>query len=102
MNAWGAQDQAESFLMSPDRWPGLNRMVRSRQRHQLALFALLPAVVEKRTSVPQGLAALAYRGITSSVATSPGLLLSLMLKLADDEHGPLAALLQQGPPHPCG
>lgn len=102
MNAWGAQDESESFLRSPDRWPGLSRLVRSRQRHQLALFALLPAVVEKLTSVSQGLAALADTVRTSSVATSPGLLLSLMLKLADDEHGPLAALLQQGPPHACG
>jgi len=102
MNAWGAQDESESFLRSPDRWPGLSRLVRSRQRHQLALFALLPAVVEKFTSVPQGLAALADTVRTSSVARSPGLLLSLMLKLADDEHGPLAALLQQGPPHACG
>lgn len=102
MNAWAAQDESESFLRSPDRWPSLSRLIRSRQRHQLALFALLPAVVEKLSGAPQGLAALADKVRTSSIATSPGLLLSLMLKMADDEHGPLAALLQQGPPHACG
>ena len=102
MNAWGARDEAESFLRSPERWPALSRLVRSRQRHQLALFALLPAVVEKLNDLPRGLAALADAVRTSSVARSPGSLLSLMLKLADDEHGPLAAMLQQGPRHVSG
>ena len=42
--AWGAPGEAERFLRSPHSWPTLSRFVQSRQRHQLALFGLLPAI----------------------------------------------------------
>lgn len=96
MEAWSSPGEAQPFLRSPESWPALSRLVRSRQRHQLALFALLPAVYEKHPKIHLGLAALADTVRTSSAATSPGFLLGLMLRLADDEQGPLAALLRNG------
>jgi glycosyltransferase involved in cell wall biosynthesis len=42
--AWGVPGEAERFLRSPHSWPTLSRLVRSRQRHQLAHFGLLPAI----------------------------------------------------------
>lgn len=96
MEAWGSPDEAQSFLRSPESWPALSRLVRSRQRHQLALFALLPAVYERHPKIHPGLATLADTVRTSSAAMSPGFLLGLMLRLADDEQGPLAALLRNG------
>jgi hypothetical protein len=95
IEAWGSSCEAQPFLRSPGSWPALSRLVRSRQRHQLALFALLPAVYEKHPKTHLGLACLADTVRTSSAATSPGFLLGLILRLADDEQGPLAALLRK-------
>ena len=96
MEAWGSPGDAQSFLRSPGSWPTLSRLVHSRQRHQLALFALLPAVYEKHPETHPELAALADTVRNSSAPTSPGVLLGLMLRLAGDEQGPLAALLRNG------
>ncbi len=96
IEAWGAPGEAQPFLRSPKSWPALSRLVHSRQRHQVALFALLPVVYEKHPRIHQGLATLADTVRTTHAATSPGFLLGLMLKLADDEQGPLAALLRNG------
>ena len=96
IEAWGTPGEAQHFLRSPKSWPALSRLVHSRQRHQVALFALLPTVYEKHPRIHQGLATLADTVRTTHAATSPGFLLGLMLKLADDEQGPLAALLRNG------
>lgn len=96
MEAWGAPGEAERFLRSPHSWTTLSRLVRSRQRHQLALFGLLPAIYHDEASVRAGLASLAEMIRSTSAAMSPGRLLGLMLKLADDEEGPLSELLRKG------
>lgn len=96
MEAWGAPSEAERFLRSPHSWTTLSRLVRSRQRHQLALFGLLPAIYHDEASVRPGLAALAEMIRRTSAAMSPGRLLGLMLKLAGEEEGPLAELLRKG------
>ncbi|WP_156425883.1 glycosyltransferase family 2 protein [Herbaspirillum rubrisubalbicans] len=95
MAGWGRPDEAERFLRSPHSLPTLNRLVRSRQRHQLALFGLLPAVYDDEADVSPGLATLAkmIRGMLGTM--SPGRLLGFMLKLADEEDGPLAELLRK-------
>lgn len=94
--AWGALGEAERFLRSPHSWPTLSLLVRSRQRHQLALFGLLPAIYGNKANVPPGLAALAKMVRGTSNPMSPGRLLGLMLKLAEEEGGPLAELLRKG------
>ena len=96
IGAWGAPGEAERFLHSPHSWPTLSRLVRSRQRHQLALFGLLPAIYGDETNAPPMLTALANMVRKTSPFMSPGQLLGLMLKLADEEEGPLAELLRKG------
>ena len=96
MEARGAPGEAERFLRSPNSWPTLSRLVRSRQRHQLALFGLLPAIYGHDANVPTALAALAETVRSTSAAMSPGHLLGLMLKLADEEDGQLAEVLRKG------
>ncbi|UVH55167.1 glycosyltransferase [Variovorax paradoxus] len=96
MEAWGAPGEAERFLRSPYGWPTLSRLVRSRQRHQLALFGLLPAVCGDEVNVPPRLAALAKVVRKTPAILSPGRLLGFVLKLADEEEGPLAELLCNG------
>lgn len=96
MEAWGAPGDAEHFLRSPYSWPTLNRLVQSRQRHQLALFGLLPAIYDDEVNVPRELAVFAKMVRRSSGVMSPGQLLGLMLKLADEEEGPLADILRKG------
>jgi len=94
--AWGDLGEAERFLRSPYSWPTLNRLVQSRQRHQLALFGLLPAIYDDDTNVSPRLAALAKMVRRTPAAMSPGRLLGLMLKLADEEEGSLTELLRKG------
>lgn len=94
MEKWGTPGEAERFLRFPHSWPTLSRLVRSRQRHQLAFFGLLPAIYDDEANVPPELAALAKLIRDTSGAISPGRLLGLMLKLADEEDGPLAELLR--------
>jgi len=96
MEAWGAPSEAERFLRSPHSWKTLSRLVQLRQRHQLALFGLLPAIYQDEASVRAGLASLAEVIRRTSTVMSPGRLLGLMLMLADDEDGPLAELLRKG------
>lgn len=96
METWGTPSEAERFLRSPHRWTTLSRLVRSRKRHQLALFGLLPAIYHDEASVRSGLAALAEMIRRTSAAMSPGRLLGLILKLAGEEEGPLAELLRKG------
>lgn len=96
MEAWGAPSEAERFLRSPHSWKTLSRLVQLRQRHQLALFGLLPAIYQDEASMRAGLASLAEVIRRTSTVMSPGRLLGLMLMLADDEDGPLAELLRKG------
>lgn len=96
MEARGAPEEAERFLRSPNSSSTLSRLVRSRQRHQLALFGLLPAIYGYDSNVPPALAALAMTVRSRSAAMSPGRLLGLMLELADEEDGPLAEVLRKG------
>lgn len=93
MEAWGKPDESERFLVSPHSWPTLNRLVRSRQRHQLALFGLLPAIYHDKSCAPTMLSALAATLRETLGSMSPGVLLGLMLTMADEEDGPLADLL---------
>lgn len=94
--AWGASGEAERFLRSPHSWPALGRLVRSRQRHQIALFSLLPAIYDDEANVLPRLAALAKSVRRTSGTMSSGRLLGLMLKMADEEEGPLAEILRKG------
>lgn len=96
MEAWGTANEAQHFLRAPLEWPTLSRLVRSRQRHQLALFGLLPAICDVEANVPRRLAALAKIIRGSPNVRSPGRLLGLVLELADQEEGILAELLSNG------
>lgn len=93
MRAWGAASEAEAFMVAPRGWPKLQRLVRSRQRHQLALFGLLPALNNDRSGIQPGVAAMADALQKTTEAMSPGGILGLLLKLADEEAGALSAIL---------
>ena len=92
---WGEADEALRFLNSPRTMPTLLRLVRSRQRHQLALFGLLPALCNPEVAAPSEIAAIADELREASVGMSPGELLSQMLSLADDEQGAISEILGQ-------
>lgn len=69
--------------------------MRSRQRHQLALFALLPALYSDGAELSTEVAALAAALCKTSTAMSPGGILGLLHKLADEEAGPLSVILRR-------
>ena len=92
---WGDADEALRFLNSPRTMPTLLRLVRSRQRHQLALFGLLPALCNPEYAAPAEIAAIVDELREASVRKSPGGLLSQMLSLADDEQGAISEILGQ-------
>lgn len=96
MEGWGTPGEAQTFLRSPKSWPALSRLVLSRQRHQLALFCLLPAVYADDAQAHPGLAALAETIRGEPAALSPGRLLGRMLELASEENGALSTILRIG------
>lgn len=94
MSVWGQPAEARAFLKSPKCWPTLGRMVRSRQRHQLALFGLLPALYcRDETRVPAEFSTIAGQLRQASACSSLGLLLGWLLALADEEEGVLNSIL---------
>lgn len=94
MSAWGQHDPASAFLVSPRTRASLDRLIRSRQRHQLALFALLPALFcLGAREVPAAFLALATQLREAAAGQSSGWLLGRLLALADEEEGALSTIL---------
>lgn len=92
---WGTPEQAVRFMTSPRSWPDLDRLVRSRRRHQLALFRLLPSLCDGEVTMTAKFAAMRADLGASVAHATPGALVIPMLALADDERGPLGEVLEQ-------
>ncbi len=95
VRSW-VQDSPTSheFLTAPYTWTSVARAIRSRQRHQLALFALLPAMCQTDAVVTPYLAALAS-DLCQIAGNEPGRMLGIVLSLADEENAALDGFLEQ-------
>jgi len=87
-----AQSDADLFLVDPFASGYLKNAVKSRQRHELALFGLLPLIVNEKASCDE-----ATRSFFSSLNLDPcpgsAAALQLALHLADEQDGPLDAFI---------
>lgn len=93
VRSWTQEPEASrEFLASPHGWRSVERAIKSRRRHQLALFALLPAIFQTNAEIAPYLAALASN-LRQAVGREPGSVLGLLLSLADEENGVLDAVM---------
>lgn len=83
---------ARAFLREPDLSPCFKQAVDSRRRHELALFALLPVLVDSKIARTAKVSRILWDVAPSSATT----LLEQVLVLADDEHGPLERAIRSG------
>jgi hypothetical protein len=95
VSSWGSRSKLSSdFLTDPYACSSLEKAIKSRQRHLLALFALLPAISHRSTVVAPNITALAFNLRTTAEGT-PGHILGTLLALADDESGAFATFLKK-------
>lgn len=94
--SWSHTADATVFLAAPTRSAWLDRLVRSRQRHQLALFGLLPTLFQIEARVPAKLLQLSMSLRQGLKNAPPGYVLERVLSLADEEGGAFDALLGAG------
>lgn len=97
IRSWVRQlPSSRDFLTTPFAWPSLTSAIRSRQRHLLALFCLLPAACQNGPPPSQFQLALvsALRHLAGN--DEPKCLLEAALFLADEENGILDKFLDQG------
>ncbi len=85
-------ETSREFLASPYTWTSVERAIKSRRRHQLAFFALLPAIYQTNAEIPPYLAALAFK-VRRDAGCEPGRMLGLLLSLADEEDGVLDGIM---------
>ena len=93
--SWSHTGDATVFLASPTRSPWLDRLVRSRQRHQLAFFGLLPSLFQEEAHITANLLNPSMSLRKTMKDAPPGLVLERVLSLADGEGGILDAILAQ-------
>lgn len=91
--AWEPVNEGTHFLESPFDSPGLDRLINARQRHQLALFGLLPALFHRRPTEPAALRTMVSTLRTTASDRPPGETLGHLLTLADQGKGEINALL---------
>ncbi len=95
--AWMRLEDSAKFLRSPFTSPMTTRLIRSRQRHQLALFALLPSILRGATPSEFALSEVICEARLLFAQNPPGQILGKMLSLADQEGGALdAAIMSYG------
>ena len=86
---WGNDPRSsQSFLENPHVWPSIGEAIRSRQRHELALFSVLPSICTPEAECTPLIADLAGN-IKKSIGLQPVRLLEAALALADEEGGVL-------------
>ena len=94
-SSWGSYSKlSNEFLNEPSSCPVLEKAIRSRQRHLIALFALLPAMIHSGTIKSPYLTTLAS-SLCKTTGDLPGQMLGTLLSLADDEDGVLDIFLRQ-------
>lgn len=95
VNSWGSLSKLSSdFLVSPYTCPSLELAIKSRQRHLIAFFSLLPEISQKNAVNDPTIAAIASR-LRAQAADNPGQILGTLLELADEQDGVLATLLDR-------
>lgn len=95
--AWTLNEETTAFLTSPQRSPSLHRLIQYRQRHQIALFGLLPAFFQEEPRVVASLLGAAASFRQAMTEASPSQILSRVLSLADEENGILERIRAQQP-----
>lgn len=95
VKSWALEPGASrKFLSAPYDWPFIREAIRSRQRHFLALFMLLPIMCAKNTAVPSDFVELAS-GLSNTLTCSAGNLLGAALSVADERDGILGEFLDR-------
>lgn len=88
---WACIEDSAAFLCSPSRSREVGRLIRSRQRHQLALLAVLPSIMRADESKEGSLSELFRQRSQIIAEKAPGEILGEILSLADKEDGPIDA-----------
>ncbi|WLQ16499.1 glycosyltransferase family A protein [Hahella aquimaris] len=88
VKSWGESSKdSDKFLTSPFSWGKINSAIRSRQRHALAFFSILPEIYKKRSDVlPE------FYPIVKKINKNkynPSYVLENLLSLVDEDGGVL-------------
>lgn len=98
VKSWVSQPRAShEFLASPYDWPLIREAIRSRQRHLLALFMILPVMCANDTAVAPDFQTFAS-GLCRTGTRAAGSLLGTALSVADDRGGFLGKFLDRNFP----
>lgn len=83
---------ARCFLERPSDAAALPDFIKYRQRHELALFGLLPLIANAQASCAEATKKL-FLSLNLDYCTEPAVALDLVLQLADEQGGPLDAFI---------
>lgn len=94
---WAECADTTSFLTAPMTSSSLHRLVRCRQRHQIALFGLLPSLFQDPRDVVDDLRECAHLFCQQLTGNNSGSMIELALRWADEEGGALDQVLAEAP-----